>query len=298
MIKRTLYISSPCHLSVKNRQLVISPGDKNREERSVPVEDIGFVILENHSITLTIKLVELLNENNAAVIFCNSQHMPCSMLQNFSGHTTHAENLKAQIETTVPLKKRLWAITVKAKIRNQAGLLQKAGKTEYIQLQKMADSVKSGDIDNREGTAARIYWRALLGDEFKRERFGEYPNNIANYGYAVLRAAIARALAGTGLYPAIGIHHHNRYNAFALADDVIEPYRPFVDEIVYKHYNHSNEKTELTVEEKKAILTVLTCDVCFGKKRCPLMLGISKTTASLAKCFLDKKLELIYPDFS
>ncbi|MCK4983610.1 MAG: type II CRISPR-associated endonuclease Cas1 [Victivallaceae bacterium] len=297
MIKRTLCISSACHISVKNQQLLISPRD-DRKSQSVPLEDVGFLILENHSITLTIKLIELLNKNNAAVIFCDSRHMPCSMLQTFDANSTHAETLRAQIECSAPLKKQLWRLTVKAKIDNQAKLLKKLNKPEHVSLAKLRENVKSGDPDNREGVAARIYWQALLGREFKRERFGDYPNDLANYGYAILRGAVARALTGSGLYPAIGIHHHNRYNAFALADDIMEPYRPFVDEVVYNYSSDNSEENELNIKGKKAVLAILTCDVHFGKARSPLLMGLSRTAASLVRSFIDKKVDLVYPELN
>jgi CRISPR-associated protein Cas1 len=268
----------------------------DREKQSVPIEDIGFIILENHSITISIKLIELLNDNNVAVIFCDSRHMPCAMLQNFNGHSTHSETLQAQIKCTEAHKKQLWRATVKAKITNQSNLLRKIGKTEAVNLRNLVRMVKSDDSDNRESVAARIYWKALFSDEFRRERFGEYPNPLANYGYAILRGAVARALTGSGLYPALGIYHHNRYNAFALADDVMEPYRPFVDEIVYRHTKLHPTKSELDTEAKKKLLRVLTCDVKFGEVRSPLMMALSKTTASLAGSFIKKKNVLVYPE--
>ena len=294
MIKRTLCIGSPCHLSVRQKQLLIKPRDE-RDTQSVPIEDIGFLILENHSITLTIRAVEELSKNNAAVIFCDSRHMPSSMLQGFDVNSAHAEVLQNQIDCRTTLKKQLWKKTIEHKIANQAALLGKIGKTEALKLRKLSSAVKSGDSDNREAMASRIYWQALLGKNFKRERFGEYPNALANYGYAILRGAVARALTGTGLYPAIGIFHCNRYNAFALADDIMEPFRPFVDEIVCKFVDNCEDE-ELTIEAKKAVLKVLTCDLKFGKVRRPLMTGLSKTAASLARSFAIKKNVLEYPE--
>ena len=296
MIKRTLCITSPCYLSASKRQLLIKPRD-DREPQSVPIEDIGFLILENHSITLSIRLIELLNENNSAVIFCDSRHMPNSMLLPFEGNTTHAETMRSQIEASVPLTKQLWASTIRAKIKNQAGLLKLLKRNESKLLTALVNNVKSGDPDNREGVAARIYWLALMGPDFKRERFGNYPNNLANYGYAVLRGATARALVGSGLHPVIGIHHKNRYNAFALADDIMEPYRPFVDQVVCEFYkNNPVRKEELSPEEKRAILKFLTSDVIFGRIKRPLMTGLSRTTSSFVNSFKQGKALPVFPE--
>lgn len=295
MIKQTVCVTTPCHLSVKNGQMVVSPRDE-RGETVVPLEDVGFIILENHSITMSVKLVELLNANNAAVVFCDSSHMPCSMLQPFQANTTHGETVRAQVSGSLPLKKQLWKVTVAAKIANQAALLKKIGRSGAAKLAAMADDVKSGDPGNLEGQAARIYWKELMGNDFKRERFGEYPNNLANYGYAVLRAAAARAVCGSGLYPGFGIFHSNKYNAFALADDVMEPYRPFVDQVVCRCCaNNGGGNIELTPAFKRELLSVLTCDVSFKSARSPLLLALSRSSASLAQSFIDGKAQLAYP---
>ncbi|MCF6176312.1 MAG: type II CRISPR-associated endonuclease Cas1 [Victivallaceae bacterium] len=293
MIKRTLLFSSPCYLSVKHQQLLVTFKD-DRRKQTVPIEDIGYIILENHSITLSIKLIELLNQYNAAVIFCDSKHMPSAMLQTFFGNSTYAETVQNQIAVANPLKNQLWKRTVEMKIKNQAALLKKLSKDKYKTLNKLAISVKSGDKDNREGVAARIYWKALFDNcSFKRERFGEQPNNLLNYGYAILRAAMARAIAGTGLAPVFGIHHHNKYNAFALVDDIMEPFRPFVDEIVMHIWEKDNDD-ELTTQSKQALLEVLTVDTKMNTKT-PLMLALTRTVASLARSFKQKNNVVEYP---
>jgi CRISPR-associated protein Cas1 len=293
MLKRTIYFESAAHLSFKNGQLVCAP--QEGEPRTVPVEDIGFIVLDNHSITLSLRLIEELTSNNAAVVFCDQKHLPAGMTFSFSGNTTHAETLNAQMAMSVPLKKNLWKQTVEFKIKNQATFLEKAG-VESEALRKLASAVKSGDATNREGAAARIYWQKLFGEEFRRDRFGDAPNNLLNYAYTILRAAVARSLVGSGLYPAIGIHHQNKYNAFALADDIIEPYRPYADEIVFEMWKSAEGSLELSKEQKQQILKLLAVDVHMTNTLRPLMVGLSYTTASLVRCITGEQREIDYPE--
>jgi len=292
MLKRSLYFTEPCHLSRKDLQLVIHK--RSSETAAVPVEDIGFIIIESLQITVTASLMELLNSNNTAVIFCDSKHHPNSMLLNLDGHHLQNELFRNQVGISEPLKKNLWKQTVIAKIRNQAKLLSKLGK-DCRDIEIMTGYVKSGDMDNREGAAARSYWPRLFGPDFKREREGMPPNNLLNYGYIVLRAAVARSLTGSGLMPTLGIHHHSRYNAYCLADDIMEPYRPFVDELVYSIWLENNDIYILNKEIKANLLSLLTRDVWFGKNKKPLMVGLSSTTASLARCFSGDQKKLLYP---
>ena len=226
MLTRTLFISNPYYLSVKNKQLLVS-GENDLTSKTIPIEDIGFIVMEHPQISFTLKLMEELTENNVAVVFCDSKHMPCSMTLPLDAHHIQNELFRAQINATGPLKKNLWKQTIEMKISNQARLLDKLGKNS-TQLKTLAKTVKSGDSNNREGFAARLYWIALLGKTFIRDRYGGPPNPFLNYGYILLRSAVARAISGSGLLATLGIHHHNRYNAFCLADDIMEPYRPYV----------------------------------------------------------------------
>jgi len=282
MLRRTLFFSTPFCLSLKNNQMIIRTKEAPDMTRSVPIEDIGFVVLEHQQTSVTLPLLNALADNNAAVIFCNDKAMPSAMMMNLDSNTTQAENYRAQVEASEPLKKNLWKQIVEAKIRNQALLLDRLGK-DGAKLKPYYSNVKSGDTDNREGIAARIYWSELFGREFVRSREGVEPNSLLNYGYTVLRAAVARSLMGSGLFPAFGIFHRNRYNAFPLADDIMEPYRPFVDRIVYDLYSEGRDK--LDKDTKSALVRVLYADTCFGKITRPLEVGLSMTTASLAKCF-------------
>ena len=220
--------------------------------------------------------------------------MPNSMLLNLDGHHLQSEMFRFQINASEPLKKNLWKQTVEAKIRNQAALLDKSGKNGNI-LKPFYCNVKSGDTDNREGAAARVYWTEMFGTSFIRDRYGECPNNLLNYAYIVLRAAVARAITGSGLLPTLGLFHHNRYNAFCLADDLMEPYRPYADEVVSGLFQKGEK--ELTTAVKAEILKILANDTYFENTTRPLMVGLSQTTASLARCFSGEQKKMVYPEF-
>lgn len=293
MLKRTLFFSNPYHLSTREEQLVIA--DKNKgEEMTQPIEDMGFVVFEHPNITFTQSVMQLMAENNTAVVFCDKKHHPSSMLLHLDTHQVQTELFRHQVNAGEPLKKQVWQQTVKAKIRNQAGLLSKLGLGGEA-LNRIATQVKSGDATNEEAQAARRYWPHLFGKEFTRERFGVPPNAALNYGYAILRAAIARGLAGSGLHPTLGIHHRNKYNSYCLADDIMEPYRPFVDLIVKNMQDKQMDCADLGKEEKAELLGLLSMDIHIGNKKRPLMVGISETTASLARVFRDEGKKVSYP---
>lgn len=230
MIKKTLYFGNPIYLSLRNAQLVlrIPDVDKTEEyvERTIPIEDIGIVVLDNRRITITTGAMEALLDNNCAVITCDSTNMPVGMMMPLSGNTIQNERFRDQLDASLPLKKQLWQQTVRQKILNQASLLHKSTGAVVKNMQAWANDVRSGDPDNYEARAASYYWRNLFPSipNFVRGREGEPPNNLLNYGYAILRACVARGLVGSGLLPTLGIHHHNRYNAYCLADDIMEPY--------------------------------------------------------------------------
>ena len=292
MLKRTLAFTRPYHLSLKNRQMLIRDKEDSGFSTSVPVEDIGYVILENQETSITLPLLNALADNNAAVIVCSDKFMPNAMLMNLDANSTQGETFRAQMSAKEPLKKNIWKQIVEAKIRNQASLLNKLGK-DVNSLKPCYQNVKSGDPDNREGVAARLYWNELFDEDFIRFRTGPSPNEMLNYGYTVLRAAVARALAGSGLLPCIGIFHKNRYNAFPLADDVMEPYRPFVDEIVFHLY--ANGENSLNKYSKAEILKLLYVDTFFENVTRPLDIGLSITTASLARCYNGLQKKISYP---
>ncbi len=291
MIKQTLFFSTPVVLSLKNCQLVISWKDCT-DKVTRPIEDIGCIILENQMISITLPLLNELAKNNVAVVLCDGSFMPTSMLMSLDSNAIQGETFKLQQAATEPCRKQAWKQLIEQKIRNQAALLNKFGKDGNT-LRPLYMNVKSGDNDNREGVAAHIYWQRLMGGDFRREREGCVPNQMLNYGYSILRAAVARALLGSGLLPSFGIFHRNRYNAFPLADDVMEPYRPFVDEIVYGIYEAGG--TELSKEVKAELLRLLNCDVCIRKVRRPLQIALTITTASLVKFYKGDVKKLALP---
>ena len=292
MLKRTLFFSTPYRLSLRNGQIVVATHEMPDVEQTIPIEDVGFVVLEHQQTSITLPLLNALSDHNVAVIFCGENRMPNAMLMNLDSNTTQGEIYRDQLSAGEPLKKGLWKQIVEAKIRNQAALLHKLGK-DGDKLKPYYSNVKSGDADNREGVAAKLYWNELFGANFVRSRKGDAPNALLNYGYTLLRAAVARSLMGSGLFPALGLFHRNRNNSFPLADDVMEPYRPYVDEVVFMMY--ANGETELDKTAKAQLLKVLYTDTVFAKTRRPLDIGLTQTTASLAKCFSGESRRIAYP---
>ena len=253
--------------------------------------------MDNKQITITSGLLEALLENNSAVITCDNKSMPTGLMLPLAGNTTQSERFRHQIEASLPLKKQLWQQTIKAKIENQAAILKKYTNIEVRCMNIWAADVKSGDTENMEARAAAFYWKNLFPiDNFTRDREGIPPNNLLNYGYAILRAVVARGLVGSGLLPTLGIHHHNRYNAYCLADDIMEPYRPYVDDLVYKIVVSGVDYNTLNKELKAELLTIPTLDVVINGKRSPLMIAVGQTTASLYKCFSGELRKICYPE--
>jgi len=332
MIKRTLYFGNPAYLSMRNAQLVIHLPEvvnnnnlpesfKRDAQATIPIEDIGVVILDNKQITITHGLMEALLANNTALITCDSSRMPVGLMLPLSGNTLQSERFNAQLAASLPLRKQLWQQTVQCKIENQAHVLKTMRAAVVKNMLVWAGDVKSGDSVNLEARAAAYYWKNMFPSipNFTRGREGEPPNNLLNYGYAILRAVIARALVGSGLLPTFGIHHHNRYNAYCLADDIMEPYRPFVDKLVVEivdgliartsrsttqslspttEYDpKSHSELDLTKELKAKLLTIPVLDVQINGQRSPLMIAAGITTASLAKCYAGEIRKIAYPEF-
>lgn len=305
MIKRTLYFGNPSYLSLNSEQLVIRLPDIEKNDmlgqclvQTIPIEDIGVMVLDNKQITLTQGLLEKLLENNCSVITCDSSHLPVGLLLPIDGNTVQSERFRKQIDASLPLKKQLWQQTVKAKIINQAILLQKISGKKALNMIRLAENVRSGDADNMEARAAVYYWKHVFPDieDFYRDRNGVPPNNMLNYGYAILRAVVARALVSSGLLPTLGIHHHNRYNAYCLADDIMEPYRPYVDELVINIMNEFDDIGELTKNIKAKLLGVPVLDVKINNRRSPLMVAVQQTAVSLVRCFAGELKRIVYPE--
>lgn len=297
MIKRTLYFGNPAYLKTKNEQLVFESVEDG-ELKTLPIEDIGVLIMDHQQITITQALIAKLLENNVALITCDSKHHPTGLMLNLDGHTLQSKKFAAQVEATIPLKKQLWQQTVSSKIDNQACMLEGI-RVAAKNLRNWAQEVKSGDADNHEAVAAAFYWKNIFDifPDFKRDREGEPPNNLLNYGYAILRAVVARNLVASGMLPTLGIFHKNQYNAYCLADDIMEPYRPFVDKVVWTIVRMNGNYLEITPNMKKELLGIPAMDVIINGEKSPLMVAVQKTTASLAKCYEGKARKIMYPEF-
>ena len=309
MIKKTLYFGNPAYLSLSNDQLVVKmPEVENAKEvsdlirkesvRTLPIEDLGVVILDHKQITITQAAIATLLDHQVALITCNERSMPTGLLLPLQGNTLYSERFRSQIDASLPLKKQLWQQTIRAKIENQAYVLQEQTHEVPKRLLRLAQEVKSGDSDNCEAQAAVHYWKYVFPDipNFLRDREGAAPNALLNYGYAILRAVIARALVGSGLLPVAGIHHHNRYNAYCLDDDIMEPYRPYVDQLVCGIIKQGVDYAELTRELKAQLLTIPVLETYMSGKRSPLMVAVGQTTASLYKCFSGELRRISYPE--
>ena len=308
MIKKTLYFGNPTYLSLRNNQMVIklpevekcdslSEAFKKQTEVTKPIEDIGVVLLDNKQITITSGLLEALLENNCAVITCDSKSMPVGLMLPLCGNTTQSERFRDQLDASLPLKKQIWQQTVRQKILNQASVLHEKRGVDVRCMEVWANEVRSGDPDNLEARAAAYYWKNMFPEipNFTRFRDGVAPNHLLNYGYAILRAIVARGLVGSGLLPTFGVHHHNRYNAYCLADDIMEPYRPYVDALVVDMTEEMGVIEEMTKEMKARLLSIPVIDVVVGSKRSPLMIAVSQTTASLYRCFCGESRKIVYP---
>lgn len=312
MIKKTLYFGNPAYLSLRMGQMVIKLPEvesnellpeimKKQAEITKPIEDIGVVVLDNRRITITQGLLEALLENNCAVITCDNHSLPVGLMLPLYGNSTQNERFRYQLDASQPLRKQLWQQTIKAKIENQAAVFSACSGMPIKNMKRWADDVRSGDPDNVEGHAAAYYWRYFFNnitglENFTRNREGMAPNNLLNYGYAILRAVVARALVTSGLLPTLGIHHHNRYNAYCLANDIMEPYRPYVDELVFAIVKEQGvDNLQLTTTLKAQLLSIPTLDVVIGGKRSPLMVAATQTTASLYKCFSGELRRIAYP---
>ena len=290
MLKKTILVERKTKINCKHLQLKLSNEDR---EASIPIEDIGFIVIDNPEVYISMTAINLMVDNNCAVIICNTSHLPNGMFLNLNSHHIQQEIFKQQINASKPLKKQLWQQTVREKITNQ-GLLLKEITKKKNNFEFLAEKTNSGDSTNMEAVAASFYWKSFFEMDFKRERFGNYPNNFLNYGYAILRAATARALSGSGLLNTLGIHHKSKYNAFALADDIMEPFRPIIDESV--HFIMQNyEEEELNTVIKSELLEILTRTVYFKDEKSPLMVALQKTASSLQQCYTGKRKKIKYP---
>jgi CRISPR-associated protein Cas1 len=295
MIKRIIEISqAKTYLSVRYGQLLIK--QEGEQVSSIPCEDIGVLLVDHQGVTYTHSVFTELLRCGAAVVLCGGDHHPAGMLLPIESNSVQTERFRQQIEAKEPVKKRLWKQIVKAKIKHQAKLVGKDSDV-YRTLMTLRDRVRSDDPDNIEAQAGRKYWPVYLQDiTFHRDISGPPPNNMLNYGYMVLRAAVARALCSAGLLPSLGIHHRNRYNAFCLADDLLEPFRGFVEYKVRDIYADIGPVDELEQSTKARLLEVLYEEVNIAGFKGPLMVGLHRTMASLQRCFAGEQKDIDLPE--
>lgn len=306
MLKRTLYFGNPAYLSLQNSQMVFRLlnttdfhiiSEKECPPRTFPIEDIGYIVLDHKQITITQGLIDALLDNMCALVTCSSNHLPTGLMLPLSGNILQQERFEAQINSSLPLRKQLWQQTVKCKIANQAAVLESHVGKQMANMRAWVQDVRSNDSTNLEGRAAAFYWKELFYDQakFVRDQDGQWPNNFLNYGYAILRAIIARALVCKGLLPTFGIHHHNRYNAYCLADDIMEPYRPVVDRMVLDIIKKYPEETNLSTDIKRELLSLPVKEVVIEGHRSPLMIAADTTANSLLRCFMGFSRQISYP---
>jgi CRISP-associated protein Cas1 len=284
MIKRCVEISTgPTHLSLRLGQLVIS---REREEvATVPIEDLGVLIVDEGKTTYTHAALTALLANNVAVVLCGPDHHPAGMMLPLEVNSTQSVAIAAQASASAALKGRLWREIVRGKILNQAALIEELGR-EAGALKALARRVKAGDPENLEAQAAQRYWPMLMGPGFRRNREGLPPNNLLNYGYAIVRAAVARAICGAGLHPSLGIHHRNKYDAFTLADDLMEPLRPVADAVVRGLWEKG--EGDLSRPVRAELLGLVARPVQWKDERSPLLVALARYVASVREALQGK----------
>ena len=296
MINRILDFSeAPARLRVRVAQLIVQRQD--RADASVPLADTAVLVVAHPQVTYTQAVLSGLAEAGGVFVACDSRNLPVGMMLPLAGHTTQAERFAAQACAPLPVRKRLWRQIVRAKIMAQAALLVELRGMDFG-LKALVGRVRSGDPSNVEARAARRYWPHVFADlDFRRHRENEDQNVLLNYGYAVLRAIVARAVCAAGLHPSLGIHHHNRYNAFCLADDLMEPYRPTVDRAVAEYMSTHDEPYHLESAAKQHIIGELTGRYDVDGQQRTLFDTAARMAASLADVFLGNAEELELPEW-
>ena len=290
MAYRNIFISSPAHVSLKNSQLIV----KTDREYSFPLEDISTVLIETKQATITSRRLSRMGEAGVLVYLCDDKHLPCAVLTGYNNHSRKYKILQSQLGVKLPLKKRLWQNIASQKIKNQAQVLKISGLNGEKEISSLSLAVKPGDTDNTEATAALKYFKYLFGPGFYRAN-EDITNARLNYGYAIVRGLVCRNLAVYGFEPSIGIHHHNELNAFNLADDIIEPFRPLVDLLV-KSMEDDDDKVQLTVRDKQRLYGLLSHDILIDGQKQPLSYAVEKTVQSYQNSLLSGKNRLKLPE--
>ncbi len=304
MLKLTLYFGNPARLNVANEQLRITlppePPDSGERIVTRPLEDIAIVIIDSPQISLTSSVLSGFSKYGVALIICNERHLPAGLMLEMEGNSLQSERFRIHISASQPLKKQMWQQTVIAKIRNQAAAMKIITGENPIALTRMAEKVKSGDSENVEAKAASYYWSVIMArfGGIRRHRDGEGPNPLLNYGYSIVRAMMARALVASGMHPSLGIFHRNKYNAYCLADDIMEPFRPYVDIMVMDIFDKFENPEVGMKSVKQQLLGICTKDVMINGLTYPMMTGISETAASVFKCYNGDSRKIRYPELT
>lgn len=287
MAWRTVYITKAAKLYYKQNNLII----KLDNEYTVPIKDISTIMIENTRVNITTKLLSVLSENNIVVYFCNDLHLPKGILLPINNHSRHLKMIKYQLKITNAFKNRLWKNIIQCKIENQSIVLKNADK-DNSKLLYYKSLVQPGDIDNIESIAANHYFKSLFGNDFSR-RSENTINKALNYGYSIIRGAIARCVSTYGFLPVLGIHHHSELNNFNLVDDLFEPYRPIIDLWVYYNINH---ETYFSTDHKVELYNLLNYKVIIGNKKHSVLNSINITVKSLVTSYKNKNYqELLLP---
>lgn len=290
MITRTVVLGSPARVSCRLEQLVVETEDGERA--TVPMEDIGVLILDHPQLVTSQAVWSACAAHNVAVVVCDAHHLPAATLTPLSGHILHSRTLAMQVAVSAPTRKRVWQAIVRAKVAAQAAVLETATESDHG-LRSLIARVRSGDPENIEAQAARIYWVQLFGPDFRRREGAHAINGPLNYGYAVLRAAVARAVVGAGLHPALGLHHHNQYDALCLADDLMEPLRPLIDRTVFEM--GGDAAAALTGETKRRLLDSLTRTCTYSGRKLPVMVALHEYAAHVKQVMAGEERRLEIP---
>lgn len=294
MLYRSIYIGNPAYLRLKQGQMKIICPETQAERGSIPIEDLGLLMIDHAQVTISHQLIQRLMLSNVVLVSCDDRHLPQGLMLPLYGHTSYSQRIREQMEASEPLRKQLWKQTIEAKISNQAFVLRER-KLPAEAMEEYLRGVRSGDSTNMEGIAAQYYWRQLFGSDFYRERYGEEANPLLNFGYAVLRSIVARAIVDTGLLPVLGVFHKNKYNPYCLADDMMEPYRPIVDRaVLYWRDSHPGEEA-LDTDTKAHLLNIASTDVRIEGQIRPLLVAVKITISSLYRCYIGDKRLLSFP---
>ncbi len=289
MAWRGLHLTQPARLALADGQILIGRDDG---EIRLPLEDIAYMVIDTPQASLSLPLLSACMEAGLAVIITDPKHLPSGVMLPFHRHFRQGGMARLQVDQTEPFRKRLWQAVVRTKIENQGAVLKVLGRADSAPLAAMARLVGSGDPENVEARAARAYWSRLWSN-FRREDEADLRNALLNYGYAVLRACVARALVGVGFLPAFGIHHASVTNAFNLADDMLEPFRPFIDLLAWRHLGGKDEARAMSLEDRQAMAGAMMENAAMGEDEVTLLVAAERLAASLARAMEERRPEAL-----